>query len=163
MKQFIDIGIIIAVSFVLYWCLRFFHGKLVAFLLKNNSDESINGRIQTIGRVIMSTGMVVISALTLIMTLKTLGIDPTPLLASAGIAGLALSFGAQSLVKDVISGLFILIENQFSEGDEVTLDDKNGKVVCVSLRKTVLKDNDGTIHHVPHGHVRIVSVRAHKR
>ena len=78
-------------------------------------------------------------------------INIAPLLAGVGIIGLAVGFGAQSLVKDIISGLFILMDNQYGKGDVVTVADISGLVEDVGLRRTVLRDLDGIVHYVPNG------------
>ena len=87
---------------------------------------------------------------------SVVGINLAPLLAGAGVAGVALGFGAQSLVRDCISGLFMLIEDQYGIGDQVDLGAASGTVERVSLRTTVLRGADGTVWHVPNGEVRRV-------
>jgi len=89
--------------------------------------------------------------------LPVLGINMGPLLASAGIAGLAIGFGAQTLVKDVINGFFILLENQFDVGDVVRLGGVTGTVELLTLRRTMLRDADGTLHTIPNSEIRLVS------
>jgi small conductance mechanosensitive channel len=90
------------------------------------------------------------------LVLDELGINLAPLLAGAGIAGVALGFGAQSLVKDFLSGMFILIEDQFGVGDVVTIDGTSGTVEAISLRTTQLRGVDGTVWHIPNGEIRRV-------
>ncbi len=87
------------------------------------------------------------------MALSELGIDIAPLIASAGIAGVALGFGAQSLVKDFLSGTFMLIEDQFGVGDVVDLGEASGTVERVTLRVTTLRGVDGTVWYVPNGQI----------
>ena len=94
------------------------------------------------------------------LVLSELGIDLAPLIAGAGIAGVALGFGAQSLVKDCLSGLFMLIEDQFGIGDVVDLGEAAGTVERVTLRATVLRGLDGTVWHVPNGEVQRVGNRS---
>jgi small-conductance mechanosensitive channel len=89
--------------------------------------------------------------------LPIFGIDMKPLLASAGIAGLAIGFGAQTLVKDVINGFFILVENQYDIGDVVRLGPVTGTVEEMTLRRTVLRDADGSVHVVPNSEIKIVT------
>jgi len=84
-------------------------------------------------------------------------IDIEPLLASAGIAGLAIGFGAQTLVKDVINGFFILLENQFDIGDVIKAAGVQGTVEVMTLRKTVLRDANGTLHIIPNSEIHVVS------
>lgn len=82
-----------------------------------------------------------------------LGLDLGPVIASAGLAGIALAFGAQSLIKDLLGGLLILLEDHFGIGDEVDLGEAVGVVESISLRQTVLRDLDGTVWHVPNGEI----------
>ncbi len=95
--------------------------------------------------------------LTALSVLETIGIDMKPLLASAGVAGLAIGFGAQTLVKDVINGFFILIENQYEVGDNVKIGGVQGAVELMTLRRTVLRDADGTVHVIPNSTISVVS------
>jgi small-conductance mechanosensitive channel len=78
-------------------------------------------------------------------------IDLTPLLASASVLGVAIGFGAQSLIKDFLSGLFIILENQYRVGDIVNLDGSDGRVEQITIRSTVVRDNDGSVHYIPNG------------
>jgi moderate conductance mechanosensitive channel len=89
--------------------------------------------------------------------LAVFGVNMGPLLASAGIAGLAIGFGAQTLVRDVINGFFVLLEEQYEVGDEVRIAGVQGRVERMTLRRTVLRDKDGTLHVVPNGQVAVVS------
>ena len=114
-------------------------------------------RTRTLVSLLRSVGRVVIWVVTLFMVLGALGLQLAPLLAGAGVVGLAVSFGAQSLVKDVISGLFILIENQFGVGDVVRLEGVSGAVERMTLRVVVLRDVHGVVHIVPNGEIKKVS------
>jgi small conductance mechanosensitive channel len=114
-------------------------------------------RTRTLVSLLRSVGRVVIWVVTLFMVLGALGLQLGPLLAGAGVVGLAVSFGAQSLVKDVISGLFILIENQFGVGDVVRLEGVSGAVERMTLRVVVLRDVHGVVHVVPNGQITKVS------
>ena len=101
----------------------------------------------------------VISVIVLFMILTELGVDITPLLASAGIAGIAIGFGAQSLVKDFVNGMFILLEDQYNVGDVVDVAGIVGQVEEVNLRRTVLRDLEGILHTVPNGEIKTSSNR----
>jgi small conductance mechanosensitive channel len=114
-------------------------------------DPRRQARYQSISLVVGSTTAVVIWTIAGIMALGEVGVDLAPLIAGAGIAGVALGFGAQSLVKDCIAGLFMLIEDQYGVGDVVDLDEATGVVEKISLRTTVLRSVDGTVWHVPNG------------
>ncbi len=114
-------------------------------------------RITALTSVLRSIASVVIFAIAGFMVLGEVGVDVAPLRAGAGVIGLALGFGAQSLVKDFLSGLFILVEDQFGVGDIVDLDQQTtGTVEAVSLRTTRLRSVDGTVWHVPNGDIRRV-------
>jgi small-conductance mechanosensitive channel len=91
------------------------------------------------------------------MILQEAGIKIGPILAGAGIVGLAFGFGGQYLIKDIITGLFIILENQYRIGDVINVDTIGGLVEDISLRKTILRDLDGTVHHIPHGEIKTVS------
>jgi len=91
------------------------------------------------------------------MIFQEAGIAIGPLLAAAGIVGLAFGFGGQYLIRDLISGLFLIIENQYRIGDVVCFDKTCGLVEDISLRMTTLRDLDGTVHHIPHGDIKKVS------
>ncbi|CAN5761458.1 mechanosensitive ion channel family protein [soil metagenome] len=114
-------------------------------------------RVRTLLGLLRSVGIAFIVVITLFMVLSALGIQIGPLLAGAGVVGLAISFGSQSLVRDVISGLFILIENQFGVGDVIRLGDVGGKVEKMSLRIVVLRDAHGAVHIVPNGEIKRVT------
>ncbi len=125
--------------------------------MEGKPEEEIEQRIHTLVAVLRGSGRFVIVVWALFTILPELGINVTPILASVGIAGIALGFGAQSLVKDFLSGLFILIENQYSKGDVVTVAGISGLVEEVGLRRTVLRDLDGIVHHVPNGEIAVAS------
>jgi small-conductance mechanosensitive channel len=108
-------------------------------------------RTQTIGIVLRSLATATIYSFTAMLMLGEVGINLGPLIAGAGIAGVALGFGAQSLVKDFLSGIFMLIEDQYGVGDVVDLGLATGTVEAVNLRSTRLRSADGTVWHVPNG------------
>ncbi|MGA2467318.1 MAG: mechanosensitive ion channel family protein [Thermodesulfobacteriota bacterium] len=114
-------------------------------------------RAHTLGNTLRHALLVAISFVAILMILGELGIQLGPLLATAGIGALAIGFGAQSLVKDVISGFFIILENQYRIGDVIEVGGVSGLVESVSLRKTVLRDLEGKVHTIPNGEIKIVS------
>ena len=120
------------------------------------SSPRAEQRAQTIGDVLASLVRIVIWFVTVLVVFNELGVDLGPLLAGAGIAGIAIGFGAQSLVKDYISGLFILIEDQYGVGDLVELGTTTGTVEEVNLRVTRLRSMDGKVWFVPNGEIRQV-------
>jgi small conductance mechanosensitive channel len=108
-------------------------------------------RAETIGAVVRSIVTITIWSIALLTVLEILGISLGPLIAGAGIAGVALGFGAQSLVKDFLTGLFMLMEDQYGVGDVIDTGVATGTVEGVSLRTTRLRDADGVVWHVPNG------------
>ena len=129
----------------------------VARQMRGKPGEEIEQRSHTLVAVLRGSSRFVLVVWALFTILPELGVNITPMLASVGIAGIALGFGAQSLVKDVLTGLFILIENQYSKGDVVTVAGISGQVEEVGLRRTVLRDLDGVVHHVPNSQIGVAS------
>jgi len=123
---------------------------------KTKRDEK--QREDTLISTIKAGTRVIIWLLGALLLLSELGVDIAPLIAGAGIAGVALGFGAQSMVKDFLAGLFILIENQYRVGDVIQINrDVSGTVEEVTLRTTVLRDLDGMVHHIPNGIIEIAT------
>ena len=125
--------------------------------LDDVEDSELDRRTKTIFRVIHSTGVVVIVTTAILMVLTELGVAITPVLASVGFVGLAFGLGAQTLVKDMIAGLFILIEDQYTVGDVAEIGGITGTVEHMTLRATELRDLYGTVHIIPNGEIRIVA------
>jgi small-conductance mechanosensitive channel len=119
--------------------------------------EAQRQQITTVVHVIRWVADVVLVVTALLTLLAIFGVNIAPLLASAGVAGLALSLGLQSLIKDLVSGLLIVLENQFSVGDSIEVGNVSGQVERITLRTTHLRNVDGRLHIVPNGEVRIVT------
>ena len=117
----------------------------------------VKKRAQTLGNTLRDALLVIFSFVALLMILGELGIQLGPLLATAGIGALAIGFGAQSLVKDVINGFFIILENQYRIGDAIDVAGVSGLVESLTLRRTVLRDLEGRVHIIPNGEIKIVS------
>jgi small conductance mechanosensitive channel len=130
---------------------------LVRFVARQKEDEEFQKRTRTLGEIVRYVIVLVVFAVATMTVLKELGIDIGPVLAAAGIVGLAVGFGAQSLVKDIISGFFILLEDQIRVGDVVNIAEKGGLVEKVGLRTTVLRDLHGNVHYVPNGSIAVVT------
>ena len=122
--------------------------------------SAMDKRAETLFNVITNAGLMVVATAATLTILQELDIQIAPLLASVGIVGLALGLGAQTLVQDVISGLFILIENQYTVGENVEINGLVGTVEQMTLRVTALRDVEGVLHMIPNGEIRIVSNRA---
>lgn len=114
-------------------------------------------RSRTLSGVLTGTIGIFIAIAAIFMILSDVGIDITPLIAGAGVIGIAIGFGAQSLIRDLLNGLFILLEDQYNKGDWVQIAGINGLVEDVNLRRTVLRDLDGMVHSIPNGEVKIAS------
>ncbi len=114
-------------------------------------------RAQTVGKLLQNTVFVLVTLIATLMILREIGVDITPILTGAGIVGLAVGFGAQSLVKDVISGFFIILENQVRVGDVANIDGTAGAVERITLRTIILRDMAGTVHVIPNGGIQRLS------
>lgn len=114
-------------------------------------------RLDTLTNVFRYAANLVVAALALMLTLGQIGISVTPILATAGVAGIAIGFGAQSLVKDFFTGLFLLLENQVNEGDMIEAAGKSGYVERVTLRHVRMRDYDGSVHFIPNGMITTVT------
>jgi len=147
------IVLVTVVSFILIRLLRLITEKVAALQTSRLPSGIRAQQIRTLAGVITSIGVFII----LFEVLPLLGLNLGPLLASAGVAGLAIGFGAQTLVHDFINGFFILFENQYDLGDNVRIAGVKGTVEEMTLRRTVLRDDDGTVHTVPNSQVTIVS------
>jgi len=124
---------------------------------KHTSGKAEQQREQTLVQIMSSALHILIWPIAVLMALPLFEIEIAPLLAGAGIVGVALGFGAQSFVENLIAGLFIIIEDQYRVGDVISITDTSGVVEHISLRVTVLRDLDGVVHHVPNGSIVVAS------
>lgn len=156
----IKILIILLTVFIIRRFSKVFIDKLVRkFVVSGSSLTGVEDkqRENTLIRIFSVSLSIFLWILAILMILQEIGIAIGPLLTAAGIAGLAFGFGGQYLIRDLISGLFIIIENQYRIGDVVCFDKTCGLVEDISLRMTTLRDLDGTVHNVPHGEIKTVS------
>jgi small conductance mechanosensitive channel len=153
----VQILIILIVTFIALKAVKVFSKHLVSLLVKKKDDEEFLKRTQTFSTIVRYVLDIAILFVAVILIIKEFGVDFGPILAAAGIAGLAIGFGAQSLVKDVISGLFILLEDQIRVGDVIQISGKGGVVEQISLRTTKLRDLAGNVHYVPNGQIDVVT------
>lgn len=151
------LALIVLVSFLLIRLLRGIASRAAAVQEKKLPSSLRAKQVRTLASVITSIGVFVILFGALLEALPLFGLNLGPLLASAGIAGLAIGFGAQALVHDFINGFFILLENQYDLGDNIRIAGVKGVVEELTLRRTVLRDDDGTVHTVPNSAIQIVS------
>lgn len=131
--------------------------RLFAFLTKSSDKIEAKKRADTLKSIVLNTLKILIFAISLMMILKELGIEIGPILAAAGVVGLAVGFGAQKLVEDVLSGFFILIEDQIRVGDVVQIAGVGGLVEKITLRMVILRDLGGNVHFVRNGQINIVT------
>jgi len=157
----IRILIIVAIGVVLFYILRHFvpimTQKSLSRTMKGKPKGEIKKRRETLSMVFIDAGLAVIIIIAVFMILSEIGVNIAPAIAGLGIAGIAIGFGAQNLVKDFFNGLLILMENQYSVGDFIEAAGKMGVVQEVGLRRTVLRDLDGTVHSIPNGEVATAS------
>lgn len=127
-------------------------GQIIAQATRIDDDRAA-ARARTIGSMLRSTASVVVVSVAVLTVLGQLGVNLAPVLTTAGVGGVALAFGAQSLVKDVISGVFLVAEDQFGVGDQVTIGDVSGTVEEVALRVTSVRDGDGRLWYLRNGEI----------
>jgi moderate conductance mechanosensitive channel len=150
--------VILVLAFIFVRLLGLVTRKLVSLTEKSAHGTMRTQQVRTITSVVRSVGAFLIVFFAGMAILKDgFKINIEPLLASAGIAGLAIGFGAQTMVKDVINGFFILVENQYDIGDTIKIAGVTGAVEDITLRRTILRDGDGTLHIVPNSAIQIVS------
>lgn len=149
---------VLILAFLLTRILKLITRRLSHFSKTGSLPSGVRAQqIRTLSGVLYSMGVFIIAFLAAMQILPLFGINMGPLLASAGVAGLAIGFGAQTLVKDVVTGFFILVENQYEVGDTIKIADRTGVVELMSLRRTILRDADGSIHTVPNSSIAVVT------
>lgn len=154
-------GLRIALILVLAWVAVHFSHRLIrgfrTYISNNTKDGEEVKRMETLGRVFRYIASVVISLVTGILVLGELGVSVAPILGAAGIVGVAVGIGAQSLVKDYFAGFFLLLENQMRQGDVVEAGGKAGVVEEITLRYVRMRDYSGNVHFVPNGSITTVT------
>jgi small conductance mechanosensitive channel len=145
------------IAFILSRLLRLatFHMTRMAERHAANADRI--SQVKTVAGVVRTTGLAIIGLITGLQILDALGVNLAPMLASAGVAGVALALAAQNIVKDVLNGVLILVEDQFNVGDSVHLAGVAGVVEAMTLRKTTLRDPDGTLYVIPNSQITTVA------
>ncbi len=126
-------------------------------MLEGRLGAESRGRAETLAQLFFSISKYVIYFLAFITALYQANVNPAPFLGGAAVIGLAVGFGSQDLVKDVVTGIFILIENQFSIGEYVDLGGKSGVVVGMSVRRVTIRDDNGRLHNLPYRSITVVS------
>ena len=154
----------IVVILVLGWVARILLTKLVRNIVKQTvrhdlfpSETDRKKRLQTLDGLVGTIVKIVVWVVVVVMLINELGINTGPLIASAGIIGIVVGFGAQTLIKDFTSGLFIIAENQYRVGDTIEINDITGVVEQITIRTTVLRDINGYLHHIPNGSIEVTT------
>ena len=156
----IRILIIAVVAAALWFALNKFLPPIMGRLMtttKGETKEGIKKRKDTLVGILGGIGRIFIVTVAIMMILDEVGVPIASVLVGLGIAGVAIGFGAQYLIRDLIAGIFIIMENQYRVGDVARVADIAGLVEQITLRKTVLRDLDGIVHHVPNGEIRVAS------
>lgn len=157
-EKIIESIIVVTIGFILYTLSRFFIKK---FLLRCNSSVS-SRKYKTLSTILNSILKYIISFFVICKIFYFFGVDIKSILTFAGIGGITIGLGAQSLVKDFITGIFILFEDQFGVGDEVVIGNKIGTIEAITMRTTILKSKNGDIHIIPNSEIKIVTNRSRK-
>jgi small conductance mechanosensitive channel len=148
---------ILVVTFVLVFIARRLIGGLEKFTALHAHDIESKRRAATVSNALRNVATTLIAVLAVLAIFNTLGIPIMPFLATAGVAGIAIAFGAQSLVKDFFRGFFLLAGNQIRQGDVVQVAGKSGLVEDITLRYVQLRDYEGNVHFVPNGEIAVVT------
>ena len=149
--------VVAVIAFILIRLLRLTTSRMIRVSERHALGPERIGQVKTLSGVIRATGLAIIGLIAGLQFLDALGVNLAPLLASAGVAGLALGLAAQNIVKDVLNGILILIEDQFSVGNTVRLAGLAGTVEAMTLRKTLVRDADGTLYVIPNSQITTVA------
>jgi small conductance mechanosensitive channel len=149
--------VIALIAFILMRLLRIITVRMIRVAEQHATNDVHIGQVKTLSGVIRTTGYSAIALIAVFSALATVDINMGPLLASAGIAGVAIGLAAQTIVKDVLNGILILVEDQFNVGDTVKLAGLTGVVETMTLRKTTVRDGDGTLYVVPNSQITTVA------
>ncbi len=135
--------------------------RIIKEQVKDNiSEKEKRKRMETLITVLEGTFKFIVWIVALLMILPELGLEIAPLLAGVGVAGLAVGMAARDIISDFISGLFIILENQYYVGEEIKVAGVEGKVKEITLRKTVIESEDGSIHSIPNSKVTVISKKS---
>jgi small conductance mechanosensitive channel len=155
----------ITVLILSYFLAKLISNQSINLFFKNIEDKAIlvqKERLRTIRTLLKNIASYALFIIFLLLIIQEMGMNITPLITGAGILGLAFSFGAQTLVKDLIAGFFIILENQYNVGDQVILNNEEGMVDKITLRTTVLKDKNGSLIYLPNSEIKKVVVIKNK-
>jgi small conductance mechanosensitive channel len=148
------LGLVVVTCAIILWAMGLVHkavNRSLGAALKEGNPEAMR-RAKTLGSVLENFARVMVISFFILEMLQEFNVSVGPLIAGVGIVGAALGFGSQSIVKDVIGGFFLLVENQFGVGDIISVDDKHtGTVERMTLRVTMIRDMEGRAHYIPNG------------
>jgi small conductance mechanosensitive channel len=162
----VQLLLIVVAALATFLAIRAAVGVGIAHVLERGSadedegatpDADVERRVRTLGGLAVRIGGALIAVIAGLMLLQLFGVDIGPAVAGLGVAGIAVGFGAQTLVRDWLAGIFVVVENQYNEGDVVRIAGVEGVVEDFSLRRTTLRDLDGTVHSVPNGQIVVAS------
>lgn len=145
------------IGFGLYRILSLITARMIRVAEQHAAAHSRIGQVRTMAGVIRATGMTIIAAIVTMQFLAAVGVNLAPLLASAGVAGVAIGLAAQNIVRDMLNGILILLEDQFNVGDTIKIAGVGGVVESMTLRKTTLRDGDGTLYVIPNSQITTVA------
>jgi small conductance mechanosensitive channel len=149
--------VVAAIAFVLIRLLRMLTSRMIHIAEQHAAGQTRMSQVRTLAGVLRATGLATIGGIATLQVLAAFGVNLAPLLASAGVAGVAVGLAAQSLVKDMLNGMTILLEDQFDVGDTVRLAGLSGIVESMTLRKTTVRDADGTLYIIPNSQITTVA------
>lgn len=157
----INIGIIILVSLIVIWLVRLSTRSIQARIenkaRNRDSSQELIKRATTLSRLIQRLTRIFVGFVAIILIMLEFGVDIGPILAGAGIAGIAVGFASQKMIQDYFSGFFVLLENQYRVGDVITVAGVSGAVEEVNMRTTVIRDWEGRVHIIPNGEIAVVT------
>lgn len=149
--------IVVILTMILLRVARIASTRIFASLQKRKDDGEFQKRTETLGTIVHYVLTITIIIVAVITALGEVGVEIGPVLAAAGVVGVAVGFGAQSLIKDVLSGFFIFLEDQIRVGDVVEIAGKSGLVERMNLKMTTLRDMNGSVHYIPNGQITVVT------
>ena len=149
--------VVAIIAFILSRLLRAITARMIRIAEQHAAGQVRVAQVKTLAGVIRTTGLAIIFTIAGMQFLAAVGVDLAPLLASAGIAGVAIGLAAQNIVRDMLNGILILIEDQFNVGDTVRVAGVTGTVEAMTLRKTTVRDADGTLYVIPNSQISTVA------
>ena len=155
----VKIVFILIVAFLVNQFLKIFVKKAVRKMIGDDMEESKRKRTETLISIFGGTLSFAVSIIALLMIFSEFGVNIGPLLAGAGLIGLAVGMASKEIVSDFLSGLFIILEDQYRVGDEIKIAGVEGKVLEITLRRTIIKDEGGLVHSIANGQIKTVAKR----